>query len=456
MTSLDRIKEYVDVVCQQIRWKKAHFRVFKEIENHILDSRASYMEQGLDENTATDKALADIGDARVIGTQLDRIHRPKPQWDMFVGILVLLILGILASLLIFNDDAGISLMPSRLLYTGIGIVGMIIAYFTDFTIIGKYPKTIFLGVISISVAVLLISPTINGRSFYAQYIILLFPLAFSAIIFAARNKGYLGILLCGLAFAVPSLIALFVPSISGFLHFAFVGAALLAIAVYKKWFGTRRVYSFFLMLSPLILLTILFLAIMTPHRWNRLAVAFNPSIDPNGAGHMGVMARELLGGATFLGRGNIPNEYIAGLTEPYTIFSTDLLLTALISLWGWIAFVVILGALFFFVVKGFIRCFRQKSSLGFFVSMAIMMTFCIQVISYIAFNLGFQFATPLSLPLISYGNTATIINLVLIGFMLSVFRTGDVVADGKISTISKRTRLICWSDGKLTINFKSQ
>lgn len=79
-----------------------------------------------------------------------------------------------------------------------------------------------------------------------------------------------------------------------------------------------------------------------------------------------------------------------------------------------------------------------------------------QVISYIAYNLGFLFAAPISFPLISYGNTAMIINLVLIGFMLSVFRTGDVVVDGKNPAITKLNKFISWNDGKLTINFKTQ
>jgi cell division protein FtsW (lipid II flippase) len=463
MLSLDRINEYVNVVCQQIRWKKAHFRVSEEMVNHIIDGRDSYMAQGLDEKTATEKALAETGDAAAIGTQLDRIHRPKPQWGMFAATAVLLILGLLVSLFVFNDEDRIGI---RLLCIGIGIAGMIAAYFTDFTIIGKYPKIIYFGVISLSIALLLFSPTLNGRSYYAQYIILLFPLAFSAIIFATRNKGYLGILLCELAFALPCFISLYVPSVSSFLHLAIIGATLLGIAIYKKWFGTKRSYGFLLTLAPAALFTIVFFISMDLYKSKRLAAAFNPYIDPNGAGYMGVIVRELLSGAAFWGSGSIPNTYIAGLTEPnqvfYTdlilpsqIYHTDLLLTMLISFFGWITFAVILSALLFFIVKGFMLCFKQKSSLGLFVSTAIMMTFCMQVITYIAFNLGFILVDPISLPLISYGNTATIINLVLIGFMLSVFRTGDVVADRKIPTIAKLNRFISWNDGKLTINFKA-
>jgi cell division protein FtsW (lipid II flippase) len=143
-------------------------------------------------------------------------------------------------------------------------------------------------------------------------------------------------------------------------------------------------------------------------------VAFNPSI-------YGCNGRDLLRGASFFGKGYISREYILGLIEPYAVFYTYLLLTALISLLGWISFVVIIIALLFFLVKGFVRCVKQKSSLGLFVSTSIMMIFSIQAICYIAFNLSFLLSSPITLPLISYDNAATIINLMLIGLMLSVF-----------------------------------
>ncbi|HML36061.1 MAG TPA: permease prefix domain 1-containing protein [Bacillota bacterium] len=464
MTSLDRINEYVNDVCQQIRWKKARSRISEEMTNHIIDGRDSYMAQGFDERAATEKALAETGGAAEIGAQLDRVHRPRPQWGMFAATAVLLTLGLLVGLLVFGDEVRTGL---RLAYTGIGIAGMISAYFADFTIIGKHPKVIYFGVISLFIAVLLFSPTLNGKSYYAQYIILLLPLAFSAIVFAARNKGYLGILLCESALVLSCCLSLYVPSIGSFLQLAVIGTALLGIAVYKNWFGTKRSYGFSLILSPGVLLAIAALINMTQNGWSRLAVAFNPYIDPNGAGYIGVIVRELLRGAAFFGKGTIPKGYISGLTEPSQVFYTDLilphqmyytdlLLTALISLFGWVAFAVILSASLFFIVKGFMLCLKQKSSLGLFVSMAIMMTFCMQVISYIAFNLGFILVAPVSLPFISYGSAATVINLVLVGFMLSVFRTGDAAADGKILTAARLNRFISWNDGTLTINFKDQ
>ncbi len=90
-----------------------------------------------------------------------------------------------------------------------------------------------------------------------------------------------------------------------------------------------------------------------------------------------------------------------------------------------------MGVLLFFIIKGFMLCFKQKSSLGLFVSVSVMLTFTMQVIGYVVVNLGVQLTVPISLPLILYGNVATIIN------MLSVFRTGDIVKDNNDNIIRK-------------------
>jgi cell division protein FtsW (lipid II flippase) len=459
MLSPDKINDYVDTVCRQVRWKKAHSRVSEEMTNHLVDGRDSYMAQGFNENAATEKAITEAGDATDIGAQLDRIHRPKPQWGMFAATAALLMLGLFVHLLIFSGEDGMGLLSLRLFWAGIGAAGMVAAYFADFTIIGKYPKTVYFSIVSVSTAALLFLPIANDWSwaFYAQYVVMFYPLAFAAIIYAARRKGYRGTVLCGLAIALPGILALYFPSISGSFHFVLAGAALLGIAIHRKWFGAKRVYSFLLMLIPLGLLAVAFLVRVNPYGGARLAVAFNPYGDPMGRGYVGVMVRELLGGAAFLGGGDIPDMSAAGVvTDPRWFFYTDLLLTALIAKVGWIALAAVAGALLFFMAKGFTRCLKQRSSLGFFVSMAIMLMFCAQAITYVTYNLGFLLVAPISLPLISYGNTATVANLVLIGFMLSVFRTGDIVADGKAPSVAKRGKFVSWDDGKLIFNFKVQ
>jgi len=69
----------------------------------------------------------------------------------------------------------------------------------------------------------------------------------------------------------------------------------------------------------------------------------------------------------------------------------------------------------------------NKRALGTLVSLSIMLTFILQAIIYVISNLGYGIFPVLSLPLISYGKTALIINSSLINRIYAFgFRTGDV------------------------------
>lgn len=88
------------------------------------------------------------------------------------------------------------------------------------------------------------------------------------------------------------------------------------------------------------------------------------------------------------------------------------------------------------------------------VSISVLLTFSIEVISYVIFNLGFTMSSPMSLPLISYGGSATIINMALIGIMLSAIKSDKLIRDTAGATVHKKGRLIEIDDGKITIYYK--
>lgn len=453
MESFNRIKKYSQTVCEQIRWKKAHDSIIEEIENHILEQRNAYIAQGMSEDQATEEAISQMGDPVTVGAQLDCTHRPKPQWGMISLTAILLFMGFLINTYLLNGTYADN--PAKLVSSMcIGIGLMLIAYFIDFTFIGKYPRLFYLAVVVVGAIAVILSPKRNGAAYYAKYYALLFPVAFAAIIYWARNKGYIGIILCGIAFMFPAIITLIVPTFSGFVLLTIIGLVLLSIAISKDWFNVNKSFGYLLVFLPTIL-TICLAAIQlvtSSYRLSRIAVAFNPSLDPLGAGWQSMVARALLDSSKFIGSGIMPNQY-SGI-EYFLLYGIhrDFMLTYLIFKIGWIGLIVIMAAVLFFIISGFVNCLKQKSILGVLVSTAVMLTFTLQVIGYVISNLGFQLLSPISLPLISYGGTATIINLVLIGLMLSVFKNGDIVRDKKIVRYDKE-RFITWCDGKLIITF---
>lgn len=75
-----------------------------------------------------------------------------------------------------------------------------------------------------------------------------------------------------------------------------------------------------------------------------------------------------------------------------------------------------------------------------------------QVIFYVLSNLGFQLLSPLTLPLISYSGTATVINMILIGIMLSVFKSGHLIYDNQTPSNLIKNKRIEIVDGKIIID----
>lgn len=88
------IPEYLEIVRQQIRWKKIQSSLLEEINNHINDQISAFVDDGLDEEEATKKAIAEMGDPVIVGKQLDRTHRPNL---VGIGLGLILILSVLGS-----------------------------------------------------------------------------------------------------------------------------------------------------------------------------------------------------------------------------------------------------------------------------------------------------------------------------------------------------------------------
>ncbi len=309
MQPFDRIREYADTVCDQVRWKKIHPAIKEEIENHLIDQRDTYIAQGSDEAQATQDAVAGMGDPVTVGTQLDRTHRPRPQWSMLFLTFAILATGLFIRMFLV-DERHSDTMSGQLTAAAVGLVFLAAAYFMDFTLIGKYPKTVYFLVLSASVAALKLSPVVNGRSYYAGFITLVFPLGLTAVVYLMRNKGYLGIALCGIAFFAAAGIALFIPSLSGFMLFAVAGLILMSLAIARDWFNVKKLYGYLMVYVPAagVLLMAAVIMFARGSGSSRLRVAIDPSIDALGTGYMAIVTRTLLGGSKLVGGGVMPAE----------------------------------------------------------------------------------------------------------------------------------------------------
>lgn len=452
MTPFEKIHAYSKSVCSQIRWKKAHTVVSEEIENHLVDQRNAYMADGADEAAATDKAIAQMGDPVTIGSQLDRTHRPKPQWGMLGLISAIMFIGVFMQLFLDMHMSGYVYFETfkPLIYTIFGLVVLTAFYFIDFSWIGKFPMIIY------TVSLILITITFVIRMFFDRfggffYEPLLFPIGFAGIVFASRNRGYRGIVLCEIAFIVPALMMLILRFRADFILLAVSAFVILCLAVSKGWFGVKKRNGYMLILIPTAVALALAMVYIFQYsyRWEKIMAAFNPSLDPSGEGQLGLQIQTLLSHSHWIGEGTrqgVPPDF-----QPWNGWSIFFMLTYLIFDLGWIPFLLIMSVLVFFIVKGFMVCFKQTSGLALFVSVSVMLSFTIPIIQYVLLNLGITMRLG-DLPFFIYfGHISLFVNMALAGLMLSVFRTGHVIKDNNVLT---GHRLISFQNGKLSFSKK--
>lgn len=447
MEQSNKLEGYLKTACQQIRWKKAHGVISEELENHIIDQKNAFVSKGFTEENAMDKAIEEMGDPILVGSELDRTHKPKPEWSIIFLTGALLIIGSLIREFVIYDNIVLKITVENLALTLIGIVAMILAYFLDYTIIGKHPKIIYFSLIAITIGVLIMSPRYMAQSYYPKFLMLLFPTSFAGIIYSMRKKSYQGIVFSGIYCIFPALLCLQIPSLSSLAMYTITCLIILTYAILRGWFNVNKLRAMLVVYIPTLITSCIALKFMKQHQLARLKYALNPSLDPLGSGFIANVTRLIIKNAKLIGH----NTYGIDTDNLLPNLNTDFLLTHLIDRLGWISFIFLMMVLLIFIVRALKLVHNQENVLGSLISVSVIATFIMQVIIYVLNNLGFPLIAPLTLPLISYGRTGTIINLFLIGIMLSVFRNSTIYSSKETNSITNK-KTFNFVDGKIIID----
>lgn len=418
------IDEYIESVCKQIRTKKAHKLIKTELENHIVEQKNAFEEQGMDKKTALEKAIAEMGDPISVGAELDRIHRPKPEWSVIFLTFTIVMMGLFLNKFILKDTTNL------FAYAMIGTICLSIIYFVDYSIIGKYPKTLFLAFIILSLAISLQDNSMQYRDLFRHLSLLSVPL-YAGVVYSLRGKGYLAIILCNFLVLV---LAVFTNFYGSYMLSTICCMLILAVAIAKNFFDVNKkvVFMMYLFFALLVVFIIFSGSIGRHYRLQRIQIFLNPYKDVVGAGYQSVIRREFIKHSQFIGTfkpfqfstSQVNPENVAGFLPEYS----SSIIIYLISKFGFISAIFITLIIMTLIIRLFVLSFKQKSSLGFIISFACISAIALQSIVYIFNNLGFYLFAADGLPFISSG-----INLVssmcLMGILLSVFRNDPLVRD---------------------------
>lgn len=429
------IQNYLETVAEQMRWKRARPVVIAELKQHLEDQRDAFDTEGYE--NAEQMAVEEMGDPVIVGTELDCIHRPKPQYGLLLFTMLFALLGAVLRIWLTASwepyDMNVDPQKTMLAWM-IGVGALLCGYFLDYARLGLHGRKVYVVTLLIGVVTLMWSPRIMGASYYTRYVTLLFPVVYAFWLYTCRRKGWIGLLLA-LAGGIPlPLICLQTPYLFGLLTLLLTGFALLVAAAWSDWFGIgRRNTLLCVMLCTIGMVTMTCLSVFSSgYASERLSILLHPEQDPLGRGYQACIIQEVLGVSQWFGEGlGERSQYPFELQVPGC--DKDAFLTTLIYKLGWLPFLLLVLVFLILVIWLLYRCVHQKSHLGKWVVLAVVSTLSMQALCSVTWNLGYTFYDA-SFPLI-VGKLNSIINMWMIGLTLSVFRTETIARDDLRSKI---------------------
>ncbi|HTY13090.1 MAG TPA: putative lipid II flippase FtsW [Candidatus Omnitrophota bacterium] len=164
---------------------------------------------------------------------------------------------------------------------------------------------------------------------------------------------------------------------------------------------------------------VLAISILSPYRMKRLFAYLNPWNDPLNIGFQIIQSLLAVGsGGIFgLGLGNSRQKFYY-LPQQYA----DFIFAVLCEELGFIGAVVVLVLFVIFFARGIGIALKASDSFSYYLGMGIIIMFAVQTFMNLSVVLGLIPTTGIPLPFVSYGGTATLINLFSVGLVANISR----------------------------------
>ena len=431
----ETIRKYLDTVQEQVRWKRARPVVTRELEQHLLDQRDAFMEEGNAPEEAERLAVEEMGDPVCVGAELDRVHRPKPQWGLLAGTLALAFLcGVLRVWLTASGaDMYEAVSPFRTaIALALGTACLMGAYFLDYTWLISHALGVYIGALVVGILSLCLSPDTNHASYYTRYVVLCYPTVYSVWLYYCHGKRWKGLFLAIFSAAPLAVIGLRTPYLPGVLLLVVTGFVLFFIAAGTDWFGVGRGKTAVVLgIAATIAGSVVWLAWKQGNGQNRLLMFLHPELDPLGCGYQAMSVRNALSVSQWLGGGSW-SEAISPYPYEWTLpeWNRDFFLTTVIYKLGWLPFFLLVLAVAGLLLWLLWKCLRRRNQAGRLVVLSVIVPLSLQTVFSIVLNLGYVLFSA-SMPLV-VGNLPTVVTMGLIGLALSVFREESIAREGGV------------------------
>lgn len=447
------IKEFLNKICNEIKYKPIRKEISEEIQTHIEEIKQNNINNGMEEQIAEEKAIKEMGEAEEIGKQLNKIHRPKLDWKLLILIIILTTYGLIIAIL-KEKSTNNNYIANTIFHITIGLIIGIAIYFFDYRKIKKYSNLIYIiaTIIMILPKIGILSCYINGIPYIKIFNITimsssiavpLYIIAFIGIILDYNNKvkiiskennkitintEFIKIILITI---ISIILIIEINTLTNAIILAAIYTIIATVNILQtsknKWKKIAIMYAAIIIL-PIILITLIYgespLSFTTSaFRINRILASFNPETDPQGAGYTGMLQKQIIENAKIIGEAD--TEIISN-GENIISSDTNYTFIYLLGKTGILASSILLLTIILTSIKLIKNAKNIKETYGKYIIIGLGSLYIIQSIASVLMNINLGIQSNINIPFVSYGGAYFIINVANIAIILSIYRRKDI------------------------------
>lgn len=417
-------EEYLDRVCSQIRFKDVHPQIRRELGSHFDDIVEECLSRDVAVKDTSLEAIRRLGDPVELGRQLEKIHRPRVEW----GLLLITMMLVGAGLAVLFSLQHVALLKEQLVFSQTMIVFIpaviifsLLVYY-DYYRLQELSLLLFLLVLGLLLLLSVFGSRAEGTvpCLYIGSI----PVDFISVspgilavclagIFSRSNwkwnlRGFhIGLALLGL----PLTLYLYAASMASVLLYSF----LFLVLAWSS--GAKPVYSLsFATAIGFPLLTGLF---TDPYRMNRLMAFVHPYTSALSDAFYYIQLRNIAARSDLLG-------YSARVPAGIENYQNNFIFAYVLHSFGWVAGMLLIALALLLLIRLLHNAAQVRERFGFLLITGVTSVFFFQYGWNILMNVGLLpiFAVPL--PFISYGSSQIVVQLALLGLVMSVCRRKNI------------------------------
>ncbi|PEM54714.1 FtsW/RodA/SpoVE family cell cycle protein [Bacillus wiedmannii] len=408
-------ERFVSEVTNHIKSKEAKSFVATELDFHLKQAKNTWIEKGLSEEVAENKAVEQMGSPIKLGQELNKLHKPKVDWFLLILLVAAMGLGFLPVLAFgYTNDV----IMNKVIFVILGVITAIGMMLLD------YRKLERMGLLfyTIGVVVLLMLYCFPNASMIGEPLIKIGPIAVDCLMavpffFLAWASFFNNNRLKVIHLVVLYLFSLYLFLIVSTLSSIFVYMTMVFVMLWWSKLGKKT--ALIITIVPICLFIIkASVSWSSGYHLDRVLGYLNPESDAGGAGFMYIRLKEVMSSAGWFGT--------SGDTKFIPAADTDFVFASLTYYYGYVLALILVSVLSLFVARLVIISYKINDRYGKLLLVGGMTLFVVQFIYNVGMILGLLPIASISLPFISYGLTPTVFHALLIGIVLSVYRRKDM------------------------------